>query len=143
MAASSEIRGKRMIYRFACTGCGRCCYGGANHFIEATAAEQERIRRYLGLSSAWFRRRYVVKVDGDMEGLRIERSGRCAFLGKDGRCRVYPVRPAQCRHYPFWPELVHDRKAWTAEARRCEGIGRGDAIPLARLKALLKGQGGS
>lgn len=128
------------MFRFACSGCGRCCYGGPDHYIEATAAEQQRIREYLGLSPAWFRRRYIVKVDKDLEGLRIDSSGHCSFLGDDNRCRIYSVRPAQCRHYPFWPELVSDRKAWQAEARRCEGIGRGKAIPLARVRALLKKQ---
>lgn len=126
--------------RFSCTGCGRCCTGGPNHYIEASTAEQRRIREYLSLSEAWFRRRYVVRVDAEMEGLRIEDNGRCVFLGRDGRCRIYPVRPAQCAHYPFWPELVADPGAWHAEALRCEGIGRGDVVPTARLRVLLRKQ---
>jgi Fe-S-cluster containining protein len=48
-------------------------------------------------------------------------NGDCVFLGEGRRCRIYAVRPAQCRTYPFWPEL-ETRQAWRDEARRCEGI---------------------
>ncbi|HKK14360.1 MAG TPA: hypothetical protein VKA14_06825, partial [Gammaproteobacteria bacterium] len=61
-------------------------------------------------------------------------------LGRDGRCRIYPVRPVQCRTYPFWPEVVATRTAWEREAGRCEGIGRGAAVPLERIRAQLRRQ---
>lgn len=125
--------------RFACTGCGRCCTGPGDDYIEVTRAEQRRIQAYLGLTWRYFRSRYVRRYDETIESLRTEaKSGRCLFLGHDGRCRIYPVRPAQCRSYPFWPELVRSRRAWAAEARRCEGIGRGAPIPPARLRRLLQ-----
>lgn len=111
--------------RFRCTGCARCCHGDGDSFIAVSEGEAERIRQYLGLSAAWFRRRYLVRLDGAEGGLRIDADGRCALLGRDGRCRVYPVRPTQCRTYPFWREIVASRTAWLREARRCEGIGRG------------------
>jgi Fe-S-cluster containining protein len=125
--------------RFSCTGCGRCCTGPGDYYIEVSRAEQRRIQAYLGVGWRWFRRRYVYRYDETIESLRVEpRDGRCVFLDGDGRCRIYPVRPAQCRSYPFWPELIRSRAAWQAEARRCEGIGRGTPIPAARLRRLLK-----
>lgn len=129
-----------MHLRFQCTGCGYCCTGDPRrYYVEASPSEQRRIQRHLGISWAWFRRRYVRRVAGGLEGLSMG-GGRCAFLGADMRCRIYRVRPAQCRHYPFWPELVHDPAAWTDEARRCEGIDRGAIVPLTRVRALLKKQ---
>jgi Fe-S-cluster containining protein len=126
--------------RFACTGCGRCCTGpGSNYVVEVTRAEQRRIQQHLGLSWPWFRRRYVFRYDDETESLKMPK-GRCVFLDDANRCRIYPVRPLQCRTYPFWPELVRNGYAWRLERRRCEGIGRGAVIPLARIEQTLKRQ---
>lgn len=129
--------------RFRCTGCGRCCIGDADSYVELDAGEAEAIRGHLGLSRSWFRRRYLVTLDaGTGLGIRLRSDGRCPFLSDDGACRVYAVRPRQCRTYPFWPEVVASRGAWKAEARRCEGIGRGAVVPLAHIEALLRGAAG-
>lgn len=127
---------RRAALRFSCTGCGACCTGGADHEVAVNPAERETIRRFLGLSNSWFRRRYLVR-DGDRNGIRLGRDGRCPFLGRDNRCRIYPVRPRQCRTYPWWPELVEHRQTWLAEGRRCEGINRGEVVPLARIERTL------
>lgn len=129
--------------RFACTGCGKCCTGLGNYYIEVTRKEQRRIQRYLGISWRWFRRRYVERFDESIDSLRTTAGGRCVFLDTDMRCRIYRVRPAQCRNYPFWPELVHRAAAWRAEAKRCEGIGRGPVIPVTRIATILRSQRGS
>lgn len=121
--------------RFRCTGCGACCTGNAEDYVAVTASEQERIRRFLGLSSGWFRRRYLVPLDGEDKGLASAADGRCVFLDAANRCRIYPARPVQCRSYPFWPEIVGSAASWRAEARRCEGIGQGAAVPLRRIEA--------
>lgn len=136
------MRGSIVYYRltklkFECTGCGRCCYGGADDYIGVSTAEAERLRRYLGISRAWFRRRYLLQVEGVGRGIRLLADGRCSFLGADGRCRVYSVRPMQCRTYPFWPELIQTRGAWQNEARRCEGIGRGAGIDRRTVEVQL------
>jgi Fe-S-cluster containining protein len=133
---------ERHALRFSCTGCGYCCTGRADtYYIEVSRAEQRRIQGFLGVSWAWLRRRYVRRFDQNLDSLRMEH-GRCVFLGPDRRCTIYSVRPAQCRHYPYWPELVGNGSAWRAEAKRCEGIGRGDVVPLAKIKAALKKQQG-
>ena len=133
--------GKYAGLRFRCTGCGNCCTGGADHYVEAQQPEQEAIRAYLGLTQRWFRRRYIASVDDQTEGIRLDAGGRCPFLLDNHRCRIYPVRPLQCRTYPWWPELVRPA-AWRAEAQRCEGIGRGpEAAPstIRRRLSLLPG----
>ena len=132
------MQNRQRPLRFECTGCGKCCTGRGNYYIEVTRTEQQRIQKFLGVSCSWFRRRYVFRFGDDIESLHMDRSGRCVFLGSDRRCRIYAVRPAQCRHYPFWPELVGSRSAWQREARRCEGINRGAVVPLARIRAALK-----
>jgi uncharacterized protein len=127
--------------RFECTGCGGCCTGRGEHYIAVSRAEQRRIQDYLGISWRWFRRRYLTVDEDGKESLRWEHD-RCTFLDDDRRCRVYHTRPAQCREYPFWPEVVASVDSWRREARRCEGIGRGAVIPLAEVRARLRRQQG-
>jgi Fe-S-cluster containining protein len=124
--------------RFGCTGCGDCCTGSSDDCVAVDREEQERIRAYLGLSRAWFRRRYVESVEGQFESLVGRPGGGCVFLDAEKRCGIYPVRPRQCRTYPFWPELVSSESAWRREARRCEGIGQGEIVPIARIEASLR-----
>lgn len=123
--------------RFECTGCGACCRGRGDYWVQASRAEQRRVRRFLNVSWRWFRRRYVTSYEDGTEGLRWE-NDRCVFLDKQGRCSIYAVRPMQCRTYPFWPEVVGSRASWRAAAADCEGIGRGAIIPLARVRERLR-----
>jgi len=126
--------------RFECTGCGRCCIGGGEYHVFLTDEAAETVRQHLKLSRAWFRRRYLRKLpDGDQVAA-MGKDGRCIFLGKDNGCRVYEARPIQCRTYPFWPEVVNSRTAWTREAKRCEGIDRGNVVPLSRIRKALAAQ---
>lgn len=122
---------------FECTGCGACCTGGADHVVETSATERSAIRTYLNLSAAWFRRRYLVRVDAGSLGIRLEQNGRCPFLAASNRCRIYSVRPRQCRTYPWWPELIENKSDWSTEARRCEGMNRGARVPLSTIERNL------
>jgi len=120
--------------RFSCTQCGRCCLTGGDYYVYLTETESEVIRKRLQLSSNWFRRRYLERLE---EGELVLASGEddcCIFLDTSGQCRVYAVRPLQCRTYPFWPELTGSARAWSSEARRCEGINRGPVIPVATIR---------
>ena len=123
--------------RFACTGCGACCTGARDHVVEISMREMEAIRAFLDISPAWLRRRYLVREADGSRGIRLGRDGRCPFLGDDNRCRIYAVRPTQCRTYPWWPELVTQQSDWDAEATRCEGLNRGAIVPLARIERML------
>lgn len=129
---------RRTPMRFECTGCGACCTGGTDHTVELGQTEQQALRDHLGLSPDWFRRRYLTREAPGRYGIRLGTDGRCPFLGQDNRCRVYPVRPRQCRTYPWWPELVENKKDWMAEARRCEGMNRGAVVPLTQIEHNLR-----
>lgn len=128
---------RRTRLRFECTGCGACCIGRAGHVVELSRTEAESIRAALGLSRAWFRRRYLVHDADGNTGIRLGADGRCPFLGADLRCRVYAVRPTQCRTYPWWPELLERKSDWDDESRRCEGMNRGAVVPLAQIERAL------
>lgn len=136
MASTRYYRRKRL--RFSCTGCGDCCTGTTDDCVAVDREEQKRIQKHLGISWAWFRRRYVERVMGQFDSLVSRPDGACVFLDDEKRCGIYPVRPAQCRTYPFWPEIVFHESAWKREARKCEGIGHGDFVPITRIEAALR-----
>ncbi len=93
-----------------------------------TSKDLERLAKHLGLSEQEFEARYVIRYRR-LTRLRKPRKSQCHFLMADG-CSVHPVKPVQCRTYPFWPELVEDRAAWQAEAKRCPGINKGELIQI-------------
>ena len=112
--------------RFECTKCGKCCtFRDEYAHVYVSRAEVKALAEHLELELRAFRRRYTFTDEYGWTQLRTT-GERCVFLDADtGRCLVYPVRPTQCRTFPFWRELVED-DAWTEEAARvCEGVGRG------------------
>jgi uncharacterized protein len=120
--------------RFACQpGCGACCtrHGDYAHvYLEGDDAA--RLARHLGLSLGEFRHRWTVLDEGELI-LRIEGPA-CPFL--DGaRCTVYEARPRQCHTFPFWPENLATRGAWTRLRSFCPGIGVGPIVPLVEIRA--------
>jgi Fe-S-cluster containining protein len=139
ISSASGQTGMKPLYErqplcFSCTACGDCCSTGNDYYVYLTGKEADRIRRHLKLSAGWFRRRYLERLDNGELVAASSADGRCVFLDSNKQCKVYPVRPLQCRTYPFWPELAGDAKAWRAEARRCEGINRGTAVPVERIR---------
>lgn len=123
--------------RFSCTRCGQCCTGGAGYHVYFTRSDAEAACTHLGLTWNWFRRHYLRRLD-DAGLVATDNAGACIFLDPDGQCGIYAVRPVQCRTYPFWPELVVSAAAWQREARRCEGINRGDVVSPARIRRAVR-----
>jgi Fe-S-cluster containining protein len=41
------------------------------------------------------------------------------------RCIIYPVRPSQCRTWPFWPDNLINPNTWNKAAQKCPGINQG------------------
>ncbi|MEJ2638391.1 MAG: YkgJ family cysteine cluster protein [Desulfosarcinaceae bacterium] len=107
--------------RFACTRCGQCCTG-APGIVFLTPEALAPLAEYLGLTEADTIRRYLAPWR-DGHTVREDADGRCLFY-KEG-CTIYPVRPAQCRSWPFWLANLRSRERWERAAKSCPGIGRG------------------
>lgn len=118
---------------FECVQCGRCCSGPGEGYIWVTKPEIEFIADFLKISVEQLRRKFLKRV-----GLRttiIEHPGTkdCIFLnhglrglhGSQKKCIIYPVRPSQCRAWPFWPENLTNPNAWNKAAQKCPGINQG------------------
>jgi Fe-S-cluster containining protein len=113
--------------RFACQpGCTRCCE--VTGYVYLSEQDLRRAAAFLGMTVAAFEARYVLRYRHVLR-LRKPRKGQCHFL-RDGGCSIHPVKPTQCRLYPFWPELVENRAAWAREKRQCPGIGKGELVQI-------------
>ena len=111
-------------FRFACRRSGNCCSipGG---IVRVDDADIAAIAEHLGITEAAFRSRYL-RVDG---ARLVDGDGsRCVFLadGAQASCSIYPVRPARCRQWPFWPELRDDPEMMRMARRTCPGIVESD-----------------
>jgi Fe-S-cluster containining protein len=116
-----------MHLRFACQpGCTKCC--DVRGFVYITENDLQRIAAHVGLTPKVFEKKYVVRYKR-MLRLRKPRHSQCHFL-TEGGCSVHPVKPVQCRLYPFWPELVEQRINWEIERIACPGIGKGELIQI-------------
>ena len=123
--------------RFQCTGCGKCCTGGPG-YTWLNENEIVEIAAYLKISVEEFAQRYLRKVGQRFSLKEDPKNYDCVFLEGKG-CQIYPVRPTQCRTYPWWPAVTSSSHAWEREAEYCEGI-RNDApvVPPETIEANLK-----
>jgi Fe-S-cluster containining protein len=113
--------------RFACqTGCTACC--NVRGFVYLSEDDVRRAAAFLKMQVDQFEAQYLVRFAHTIR-LRKPLDAQCHFLGEGG-CTIHPAKPTQCRLYPFWPELVEDRKAWNDAARTCPGIGKGDLVQI-------------
>ena len=71
-------------------------------------------------------------IDDGSRVLRMDQPD-CPFL-EGSRCGIYPVRPVQCRTFPFWSENLSNRRSWTRLRRFCPGIDKGEKHPLLRIE---------
>ncbi len=113
--------------RFECQpGCTNCCR--QKGFVYLTEADLVRIAGFIGMRPTDFERRYVYRTKRLMR-LRMPRHSQCHFLEESG-CSIHPAKPTQCRIFPFWPELVDDKREWRKTAAWCPGIGKGKLIQI-------------
>lgn len=117
---------------FKCTECGQCCTGTPG-YTWITEQEAVEIANFLNISLELFAKKYVRTVDRKLALLEDPRNFDCIFL-KDRKCQVYPVRPKQCRTFPWWPRNLKSEKDWKEAARFCEGINA--AAPLVPFETI-------
>lgn len=107
----------------ACEACGGHCCTGESGYIWAKYAEIESMAAFVNLSVEEFATMYLRKVKHRyslIEKKLDEDNHACIFFDETiKRCSIYPVRPRQCRTFPFWEQF----KAEEQEVRReCPGI---------------------
>ena len=113
--------------RFTCTMCGKCCTGEPG-FVWVTDDEVAALAKFHGDPVNEFLAVYTRKSRG-RRTLKEKANGDCVFYDRKEGCTIYPVRPAQCRTWPFWESNVESPEAWERTKAVCPGSGRGQLIP--------------
>ena len=93
-----------------------------------TEDDLKRAAAFFKMAPGKFEARYVYRTAKRMR-FRIPTSGTCPFL-EDAGCSIHPVKPSQCRIFPFWPELVESAREWRAAARYCPGMSKGRLVNI-------------
>ena len=89
---------------FPCEMCGRCC---CQPNIAVRPEEVDRIAHAAGIPLHEFITGYLVRTsDGRM---LFKRTGPCAFLDGDNRCRIWKDRPEICRDFPYAVSMFMSR----------------------------------
>jgi Fe-S-cluster containining protein len=122
--------------RFTCTRCGHCCTGEPGFVwvedkdLVAIADNQgETLEEVKALYTRWTTRG---------RSLREKSNGDCIFFSRTDGCTIYPVRPPQCRTWPFWESNVDTPEAWQNTCSVCPGSGQGELIPVEEIIRRLK-----
>lgn len=128
--------------KFTCTQCGNCCTGEPG-YVWISKVEIERLAEFLKIPRGEVVNKYGRNLGGRIS-LKEKRSPRgeydCIFLQhvpvkrvREGVevtehkriCSIYPVRPLQCRTWPFWSEIIKTPQRWEKAGQRCPGINVG------------------
>ena len=111
---------------FECTQCGNCCSGPPG-YVWVNRERMAAIAEFLGRTDGTLDKSQVRRV-GLRYSLTEKPNGDCIFLKRaEGRtiCSIYPVRPVQCRTWPFWDENLKSPDSWNQAATTCPGMNRG------------------
>jgi Fe-S-cluster containining protein len=106
----------------ACRTCsGNCCRGRPGN-IWVNRCEIYKISHYLKINTIDFIRHYLHLVNNRHSLVEVPNDGGydCIFYDtENGGCSIYPVRPIQCRQFPFWQIYRTD---WQDLLAECPGI---------------------
>jgi uncharacterized protein len=122
--------------RFTCTRCGACCTGEPG-YVWVNEEEIAAIAELRGEPIEEVRALYTRKTPRGAT-LREQANGDCVFYDREEGCVIYPVRPRQCRTWPFWESNVEDEEAWEETCRICPGSGQGELIPAEEITRRMK-----
>ncbi len=107
--------------KFECQKCGACCTGNPG-IVYVDKNDILQIAKYLCVPVSQFMGKYLYPYK-ESYSIREEADGRCIFY-EDG-CTIYPVRPSQCKTFPFWFDNLRSQKKWRQVSVECPGIGQG------------------
>ena len=119
--------------RFECRRCGACCTGDPG-IIRISGREIQALSDFLRMPASDLIRMHLRPIESGFS-IAEETDGRCRFYDKG--CRIYPVRPLQCRTYPFWFSRMRSLRQWEKALCECPGIGNGTLYSRERIIDML------
>lgn len=128
---------------FNCRQCGNCCAGPDEGYVWISKEEIEKLAHFLKMTPAQLKNNYLHRVGLRYSLIEKQPSKDCIFLSRNSDqtidCDIYPVRPLQCRTWPFWSENLRSASTWNHAAQKCPGIDDGLWYDLPKIIALRQG----
>jgi Fe-S-cluster containining protein len=126
---------------FNCLQCGRCCSGPGEGYIWVTKQEIRLIADFLKMTEEKLRSKYLKRIGLRTTIIEDQATKDCIFLQEtEGvkKCVIYPVRPNQCRTWPFWSENLKTPNAWNKTTKKCPGVNRGKTFTFEEIEKIRK-----
>ncbi len=121
---------------FTCEQCGNCCTGSPG-YVWVSEEEIRNIADYLDKPIGEIRLLFTRPARGKVS-LNEYANGDCVFFDSQKRgCTIYPVRPIQCRTWPFWKSNTESPDLWKETQRDCPGAGTGNFVSLEEISDQL------
>ncbi|MFA5864989.1 MAG: YkgJ family cysteine cluster protein [Phycisphaerae bacterium] len=124
---------------FECAQCGNCC-SGVPGYVWVTDEEIHAMADFLKLSIKQFSEKYLRRVHHKISLIELPDYD-CVFLQRTAQgvqCRIYSVRPQQCRTWPFWKMNLTGSSSFLNNTQRCPGINRGQHFTLEEIEERVK-----
>jgi hypothetical protein len=138
---------------FECARCGQCCTGAPGN-VWVSPDDVRALAAHLGLGETEFLARHtrsrhragarlIEKPNQDCVFYECEpdANGRACGTVFEAGCRVYELRPRQCRSWPFWRRNLRSAAAWADAAEACPGMDRGRLYTLDEIRAISADDG--
>ena len=119
--------------RFECQRCGNCCRGEPGT-VWINKKEIKDTSALLGISPNQFAEENIRIINGRISLLE-HGNGDC-IMYEDG-CKIYSVRPSQCKTFPFWKSNLENKTEWENQKNTCPGIGKGRLHTLNDIESYL------
>ncbi len=108
----------------ACYSCSGACCRGESGYVWVSKEEIIQIARFLEMDVERFKKDCLKKENYRFTIQEIKKNGEylCLFFDeKHNKCAIYPVRPKQCRSFPFWDQYKNKDKIKEV-CKECKGI---------------------
>jgi len=110
----------------ACSTCqGRCCTGESG-YIFLNSKEMLEIASFLEMDVKDFAKKFLFAKGSrySIKERKVADQYECLFFNKEKNgCTIYPVRPSQCRTFPFWNHFKEDTQELRVELQEeCPGV---------------------
>ena len=123
---SNIIKNDDFVFSFdqnACASCNGACCRGESGYIWVNNTEIKSIAEYLKIDYEKFVQTFLYKEGYRYSIKERKKNGEylCIFFDEQKGCEIYPVRPKQCRTYPFW-DRYKSTENLSEVCAECKGI---------------------
>jgi len=126
--------------KFTCTRCSSCCRHESG-YVYLSEIDLSRLAKkfemdYTAFVNTWCR--WIPFTQGSERlSLKEKSNFDCIFWDTPG-CKVYNVRPLQCRSFPFWDYVLCSPQAWKNAGENCPGINNGQLHSMEKIEGFIK-----